>query len=98
MTKRFQSSVIPQRQSVASDAQKFPHRNIQENHAGFRQIIQIIKSPIDLDPTAEFMEISGERVCDSLRSTARNWPANGVSREAKDQRKCRRDRRLQRKK
>src|SRR6266436_3728978 len=98
MTKRFQSSVIPRRQSVASDAQKFPDGNIQKNHARFREVIQTINSPIDFDLPAEFMEISSECVGNLLRAAAWNGPTHCVPRKSKHERKCRRHGRLQRKK
>ena len=48
--------------------------------------------------SADFVEITRERIGNLLRATAGNGPANGMSRDAKNQRKCKRDRRLQRKK
>src|SRR5438876_12159969 len=47
------------------------------------------------DVSTEFAEITGERICNGLRSTARNWPAYSMSSHSQDQTECGRSDRFQ---
>ncbi len=53
---------------------------------------------IRLDCAAEFTEIVGERVGDSLRAAAWNWPAHGMPRKPEHEREGRGNECFQRKK
>src|ERR671931_1543558 len=94
VSKRFQSSAIPSRHLLAGDAQELPDRNIQENGARFRQVVQIFNTMINLYFSAQHTKIIGERICNLLRTAAWNWPAHSMPRKSQDQTKCGADNRF----
>ena len=62
MPEIFQPPPITNRQSITGDARELPDRNVKENGARFRQLIEIVDLAIDFDFAPELAQITSERI------------------------------------
>jgi len=62
VSKRFQFAAIARWHFLTGDSQKFPDRNVQKNHARFREFTKILDPMIHFDLAAKLTQITRERV------------------------------------
>lgn len=70
---------------MAGDLQELPGGHVTEYGAGWRQLVEGGDLYTRLDRSAKRPQIRGQRLRDSLRATARQWPANEVSKHAEEE-------------
>jgi len=78
----FKSAAVTTWQLIAGDPGEFPDRSIEKRRARFRQVLQSLHAPVDLDPASELAKIAGQRVRNRLGAGARDWPTDHMTSSA----------------